>query len=174
MVSNYLWFLQLYLWFHFLGSLVSWAQFTVKNPTIHLSPCKLCIRRINSATGKLPTSTIKCTLVVITMHLPRGIYQESQVNVHHPFPTNKLYWHSWVLSFYSFPGVYFTFGWVFAKSHGQLALHNWLMQPNWVSRGEICLLFTVGAVYCDFSCLKLTLCTPVIWSMVSARLRWHN
>ena len=31
------------------------------------------------------------------------------------------------------------------KSHGQLALHNWLMRPNWASWGEICLLFTVGA-----------------------------
>lgn len=77
-----------YIWDSILGSLVSWAQLTVKNPTINLSPCKLCIRRINSATGKQPTSTIKCTLVVvITMNQSaKGIFQESHVNVCPLFP----------------------------------------------------------------------------------------
>lgn len=42
-----------------LGS--SWAQLTVTNPTVNFSPCKLCVRQINSATWKQPTSTFKWT-----------------------------------------------------------------------------------------------------------------
>lgn len=131
-----------------LPSLDSWAQFTVKNLTINLSPCKLCIKRINSATGKLPASTIKCTpVILITMNLPKVYLKKVRLMWGTYFPCKILINYIDKAQFCNFTvsQVCILLGWVFEKSHGQLALHNWLMQPYWVSWGEICLLFTVGA-----------------------------